>query len=85
MQSVVKETRRLKNILNFILDYSRVDSLHREFFDLAQSHVMKCWLLAGEFPSEKWKSSKSSRRLKKRPVRFLATPTARKQCFSIWS
>lgn len=37
MQCVVKETRRLKNILTSILDYTRVNLIQREHFDLAQA------------------------------------------------
>ncbi|MBI4398653.1 MAG: hypothetical protein HY586_05965 [Candidatus Omnitrophica bacterium] len=34
MNSVIQETRRLKHILTSILDYARVNTLHKEYFDL---------------------------------------------------
>ena len=37
MTNVLKETQRLKNILTSMLDYSRIDSVRRERFDLKQA------------------------------------------------
>ncbi|GEM_PF-1048329 len=77
MLSVVKETRRLKNILTSILDYSRVNTLQRENFDLTQA-IDEVLLVTDNSPQ---KSSKIRviKTFEKRPLRFYGDSNRIKQ------
>lgn len=77
MQSVVKETRRLKNILTSILDYSRVDSLQRESFDLTQA-IDEVLAVTENSPQKNGKVQ-IIKTFEKRPLKFYGDSNRMKQ------
>ncbi|MBI4971412.1 MAG: hypothetical protein HZC17_06200 [Candidatus Omnitrophica bacterium] len=77
MQSVVKETRRLKNILTSILDYSRVDTVHREYFDLSQA-IEEVLAVAGNAPQKNGKVH-IIKTFDRKPLRFYGDSNRIKQ------